>query len=335
MARRASSVLATAVLLIATAGAGTTVTDDRCVLWIDLYSGEPVTYGEIVDDLAGVDVVYLGERHTLARHHELQVRILEDLAGRGRVAVGLEQFARVTQETVDRFNRGEMGFEELAEAVNWSRYWPNFEQYRELLETARELGAPLVALNARVETVRAVAREGLEGLEPELRSELASDIDLDDPMYRGHLRTVMKVHAHAMANPSLVDRMFQAQVARDETMAESLVQFMQSEEGKGRRVLVIAGAGHVEHAMGVPSRVRRRAPELDDRIVVLSDSGDVELSGATAMQVNEEFEITHADLRTLSVPLADYLHVVSPREETPVEPGEHGQEEEPEGGSSE
>jgi len=39
---------------------------------IDVYAGEPVSEEMMMDDLAQVRVVYLGELHTISRHHELQ-----------------------------------------------------------------------------------------------------------------------------------------------------------------------------------------------------------------------------------------------------------------------
>jgi uncharacterized iron-regulated protein len=173
--------------------------------------------------------------------------------------------------------------------------------------------------------IRAVGRNGLDGVDQEVRDKLPRHMQLDDPMYRRHLKNVLSVHAHASSSPEMIDLMLQAQVSRDETMARTLVEYLSSEAGEDRRALVVAGSGHVEHAMGIPSRVRRRMPGVDDRLVVMSDSGDVQLSEAEMMAVNEDFTITHADLRHLDEPLADYLHVMEAR--APEAPGAASEEE--------
>ena len=59
----------------------------RCSLWIDVYQGEPLAYEDVLDDLNTVRVIYLGEYHTIKRHHEIQERILTDLAQRGKPLV--------------------------------------------------------------------------------------------------------------------------------------------------------------------------------------------------------------------------------------------------------
>ncbi|MFO7904164.1 MAG: ChaN family lipoprotein [Planctomycetota bacterium] len=63
-------------------------------------------------------------------------------------------------ERLERYKRGEIDYEELVKATNWSERWDNYQQYRNIVETARELEIPIVALNARAETIRQVARKG-------------------------------------------------------------------------------------------------------------------------------------------------------------------------------
>lgn len=322
--RAAAAVVLRGVLVAVAVGMSTAGATERCAIWIDLYTGEPAGYERMLEDLATVDVVYLGEKHTLERHHRLQERILADLAAQGPAVLGLEQLNRAQQPGIDRFNAGEIDFDELAEEIEWSENWPRYQNYRSLVERARELGVPVIGLNAELTNVRAVARKGLDGVSDEVRSVLPETIDLDDPMYRKHMKTVMSVHAHAAAHPGMIDSMFQAQVVRDETMASALVDYLSSEEGKGRRAIVVTGSGHVEHAMGVPSRVRRMMPEAEDRIIVMSDSGDVELSPMEKKAVNEDFELTHSDLRHLQRPLGDYLHVVEAKPEPEDESADGG-----------
>ncbi len=63
----------------------------RGTVWVDPYRGEPVTYEEVVDDLAGVRVVYRVGADALARHEKVQEALLGDLADKGKSGVlGLE-----------------------------------------------------------------------------------------------------------------------------------------------------------------------------------------------------------------------------------------------------
>jgi uncharacterized iron-regulated protein len=282
---------------------------ERCGLWVDVYRGEPLRYEDVLDDLAEARVIYLGERHTVDWHHALQEQIVRDLIARDvPLVLALEQIEAVYQPQVDRYNAGELTFDELAEAIDWKKRWSNYADYRPIVEAAHASGAPVLALNARREAVRAVAMQGIDDLPAETRAELPAVLDFDDPMYAGYLADVMMVHATVTRD--MVDRMFKAQVVRDEMMAQRLAAFLQSDEGAGRVAVVLAGAGHVQQAMGIPSRVRREMPGVRDRIVILSESGDVELSPAM-QKMAREITITHEDLRKLDRPIADYLRVRS------------------------
>lgn len=284
----------------------------RSGFWIDVYRGEPLSYEAMLDDLAESRVIYLGERHTLERHHAIQERIVTDLTQRGvPLVLGLEQMEAFNQAALDRYYQGEIDFDELAKQTEWVKRWSNYEQYRPILEAARQAGAPVLALNARKETVRQVARQGIDGLDPETRSELPNEINLDDPLYEQHMKRVMMVHA--MVTPEMVHSMFEAQVTRDETMADRLCAFLESAQGRDRTAVVLCGAGHVSHRLGMPDRVRRRIPGIRDRILVLCESGDVELSPRMKAMARD-ITITHEQLRQLDRPIADYLHAVSLKE---------------------
>jgi len=283
--------------------------DKRCSFWIDAYRGEPVRYEDILEDLANVHVIYLGERHTLRRHHAIQTQIIAELIKRKLpLAVAIEQMESFQQPILDRYNSGEINFDQLAEATDWSKRWRNFEQYRSVLETAHQSGVPILALNIRSKTIRQIAQKGIDGLDPEVRKQLPSNINLNDPLYEKHLNCVMMVMAKV--TPGRLHKMFEAQVSRDETMAQVISSFLKTEQGRDRTVVVLCGAGYVCYGMGIPSRVRRRLPFIKDRIILLTESGDVELSPAEKSMARE-INITHEQLRDLDKPIADYLHTTN------------------------
>lgn len=281
--------------------------ENRCTMWIDLYRGEPIRVEEMLADLAAARVVYLGERHTLPRHHVIQSDILAGLAQRGaRLVVGLEPMESAHQAVLDRFNRVEIDFDQLAKETDWARRWPNYTQYRPILDAARRWKVPVIALNARSETIRQVFRSGgIDKLPPELRRELPAELQLQDAPYETLLRWQLMVHA--AATEEMLRPMIEAQIARDEAMAAALAGYLQSPAGQGRTALVICGAGHVAYGLGTVSRVERRLPNVSQRIILLSESGDVELS-AEERAVAREIEITHGQLRQIGRPIADYLH---------------------------
>jgi len=297
------------VLLLATAGFAVAEDDaGRPAVWVDLYRGEPVSYEEILQDLASVRVIYLGESHRLKRHHDIQERLISDLSKRDiPLVLGLEQMESFQQPVLDRFNRGEITFDELARATEWPNRWQNYRQYRPILEAARKADVPILALNARSETIRQIVRSGgIDNLDGEQRKELPDDIQTKDPPYEKLLNLLMMVHMSA--TPERLRPMVEAQIARDEAMASALCSFLKSPQGRGRTAVVLCGAGHVSYGLGTVSRVRRRMPGVKDRIVLFSASGDVKLTPAERAMARG-ITITHEQLRAIGRPIADYLHV--------------------------
>jgi uncharacterized iron-regulated protein len=280
--------------------------------WIDLCRAEPARFRDVLDDLATARVIYIGEQHRLERHHEIQEKIISRLGSKGlALVIALEQMETSRQPALDQFNRGEIGFDELAKATAWAERWSNFGQYRPVLEAARKAGAPVIALNAETETIRQVVRSGgVERLPPPLREKLPREMQLTDQSYAKLLSLQLMVHA--AATPERLSPMIEAQIARDEAMAAALSAYLNSESGRGRTAVVLCGAGHVAYGMGTPERVRRNIPGLRDRIVLVSESGETELTEQEKAAARP-IEITHEQLREIQRPIADYLYATSLR----------------------
>ena len=88
-------------------------------------------------------------------------------------------------------------------------------------------------------------------------------------------------------------------------------------DGAGERrplAVVIRGAGHCQFGLGTPDRVKRRLPDAESRIVLMSESGDLELTEEEE-KMRRDLEITHRQLEFIERPVADYLHVVEPKEQ--------------------
>lgn len=295
----------------------------RAEFWIDLYNGEPVPYADVLADLAGVDLVFIGEHHTIDRHHRWQKKIIEDLAAGGAgLVVGVEMLEHKYQPQLDSYAEGEIGFEQLAEETRWGERWGNYGDYREIFESVRKSGLKLLALNADGDVVRKVGRQGLEALDEKERDLLPLKLGLDDPPYFALLEMQMMVHAHV--TEKFLKNMFAAQAARDAAMAEAMADYLKSPEGRGRQAVMLLGAGHCTYGYGTVSRLKARLPDADDRIVLMSESGDLVIPPELEKYARE-VEVNHAQLReTVRRPPGDYLSVIEMKLEPPERVAEAG-----------
>ncbi|MCP4568244.1 MAG: ChaN family lipoprotein, partial [FCB group bacterium] len=153
----------------------------------------------------------------------------------------------------------------------------DYRLYREIIDFARSSQIPIKALNLEKEIVSNVFKGGgMSALSQEERNGLPLDRDLDVPGYRERLEPVYRMHASDGVSGRFAD-FLQAQALWDETMAERVVAYLAAHPG--RRMVVLAGKGHVIKDTGVPQRVHRRMPVA--QAVVLNKEG-MELDPAGA-----------------------------------------------------
>lgn len=291
--------------------------------WLDLARGDEVTDKDVFDDLAKAGVVFVGEAHSIKRHHDVQLWLMQELFARGvPLVLCLEQLEARDQPTVDRYNRREIDFAGLAAAIDWPKKWRNYTDYRELCEFARSHRIPVRALNAPADTIRAVSRGGgVAKLPPEQRAHLPADILLDDPVYER--LTNLELAVHMAMDPAKLRPVFEAQASRDETMAANIVaaRRVDSAPDKPRTAFVVVGAGHMRFGLGTADRVRRRDPGIVERLVIMTESGQEQMTDAQKAQARD-ITITHGDFRAIGRPPADYVRVL-PRAAVPALPPGH------------
>lgn len=217
--------------------------------------------------ILGVRHLYVAEEHADPAHHAVQLEVVRFLAGRGvPIAIGVEWLPADRQDAVDRFTSGEIGETAFLREVDWAHTWGHdYGQYRPIFDLARERAIPVLALNAAPGLAREVARHGPEGLSPEHRAKLPP-LDSANPEHRAFFDEMMSRAAGAHggdphgggAHGGLdMDRLYLAQLVWDETMSKNAAEWLGSEVGRGRTLVVLAGRGHVLRGLGVPARVAR------------------------------------------------------------------------------
>jgi uncharacterized iron-regulated protein len=280
---------------------------------IDMLAGEPVPLDTMLDDLASARIIYLGEYHTIKRHHRLQSDILKEIAARKpNLALGMEMFSRDQQEVLDWWQSGTEDITALIRKLG-SKHWTNLQDYAAVLYFARNAKIPIIGLNAPDDLIRKIAREGLSGLTDEQRRSLPQGFDKINPAYDKLLRLRLRVH-RAFHEKSL-DNVVLAQAVRDAIMAQGVISFLESERGKDAGMIVIAGSGHINYGFGIPERVQEHL-RYTERIILASESGELKLSEEEKKQAMP-VEISHEDLKFIQRPIADYLHIIPLRTDAP------------------
>ncbi len=242
--------------------------------------------------VADCRVLYLGESHDNIYDHRLELEVIRELHRRhpGRLAVGMEMFSRPSQEDIDRWLAGELSDEDFIGV--FGRDWgvADYVYYREILAFIKQEGIPLRAINiARKERLQRLqaAREKNGGKYPVM----------EDPYQRRALAAMFSGHPEGHGHQEMFDAM---QLLWENTMADTIVSYLESPAGRQRQMVVLTGGFHVAYGFGIPRKVFRRRPW--SYAILLTTTPD-EL-------VENQRRTMEVDFPDLPLYLADYLWCV-------------------------
>jgi len=225
----------------------------------------------VTEAAAAKKIIYLGEYHDRFSHHNIELQIIRELHKKDpRLAIGMEMFQRPFQNTLDDYVSGAIDEREFLNRSEYFERWGfDYNLYKPILDFARRERVPVVALNIRKEITEKVSKESMDALTDDERKELPRETDFADEDYRHRIREAFDQHKGQ--GEMNFDFFLQAQVLWDETMAESIDEYLK--KNPDRRIAVIAGSGHLVYGNGIPKRTFRR--NNLPYIIILNDA-DIE-----------------------------------------------------------
>jgi uncharacterized iron-regulated protein len=216
----------------------------------------------LVGTLQKGDVLVLGEYHDQRPHHLNHEAILNELLAQGlSFDVGMEFFYDYRlQSVVDQFLFDQIDEETFLKQIQWGE--DNFDFYRPKILAPLETGGKTFAINAPRELTRAVSRQGLSALSPELKALLPPDFALGNSQYFQRFKDA--VGGDHFPEDQL-HNYFAAQSIWDDTMAwQSILNFNSSSSDV---FVIVVGDFHVSYGGGLPDRLIARGAK---RVVTLS-----------------------------------------------------------------
>ncbi|MCP4363941.1 MAG: PDZ domain-containing protein [Planctomycetes bacterium] len=236
-------------------------------------------FSVILEDISQSKIIYVGETHTDYGAHLLQLQVIQALReqmeqeGQGtNLVIGLEMFPRTSQPVLDGYINGTIATEEdFLRLSDYYEVWGyDYRMYRNIINYAKAHRIPILALNLDKKIVSTVFRKGsTDELTPEQQAEAAQDRDLD---LAGYQERLAQIHAlHKEQDEKNFGGFLQAQAIWDETMAESITDYLRLHPEK--KMVVLAGTGHVYKDSAIPARVSRRMPGRQS--VLIPNNGQV------------------------------------------------------------
>ncbi len=171
---------------------------------LDARTGRQLDTEAFWTQLAASRVVCVGEEHPNPHHHWVQLEVMTQMAKRhttGKLALGMEMFQRPFQGVLDDYAAKRIDAAALRSRSGYEDRWGfDYNFYGPTIDTARDAGATLLALNAPRELTKKLVRQGIEGLSPDERKQLP-ELVLDDARHRAWFDALMEdmggAHAHA------------------------------------------------------------------------------------------------------------------------------------------
>lgn len=227
-----------------------------------LRSGTPVSFAQLVSELAGADIICVGEQHDHQAGHAFELRLLDAVGRQARGAcLSLEMFERDVQIALDEYLDGHITESAFLAAA---RPWPTYKtDYRPLVEWCKERRMPVLAANVPRRYVNMVSRLGQDSLRalprasrvflPKLPYSMAVS-----PAYDRALSDLFGA-SHGAAAPGMpsAENMKAAQGLWDCGMAESILRA--ARRMPRRPVIHMCGSMHCERGFGIVERLRKAA----------------------------------------------------------------------------
>jgi uncharacterized iron-regulated protein len=222
--------------------------------------GKPISYNQMIEEMKKVQFVYVGETHDDLEMHGWQFRIIQELYSRDpNLAIGLEMVTVDLQPVLDDWVSGKLDEDSFLRQIRWFITWNfNYGYYKKIFDFAREKGIPVFALNAPRQLINRVRMQGYEALSEE-QKKIIPPLELDNQEHRLLIKTIFESEEippqmKGTNLEAMFEGLYRAQVAWDETMGLNTIKAAQT---TGRRVVVLAGSGHMLYNLGLNFRAHR------------------------------------------------------------------------------
>ncbi len=218
--------------------------------------------------LAQYDVLYLGESHDNATHHQLQLEVIQQLLQQGRKPdIAMEFFAQWQTPVLMAFVQAPKAkkpsdetarLQRLRGQLNWKQVSDKlWKQYSAFIVLARQQGLRVYGADISRALAYRLTQQGYASLTP-LEQQQSPQGDFVDPAYEALMRQRFIDGHCGWSEPTVLKGLYEAWLARNQAMAEAIVRMQR----KNEPTVVILGNGHVENNYAVYERVKKLNPTL-------------------------------------------------------------------------
>lgn len=222
-----------------------------------------ISFKEMLDELSETDVILIGEKHDIAKHHEIQLKIIKSLYEmKIPISVGLEMFNYESQKELDLWSYGNIDLERFIHIYykNWNFPW---ELYDDIFIYIKDKKIQTIGLNVPPEITKKVSESGFSSLSKEELKRLPPEVScIVNETYMKFIRKAYSMHEHK-------EKKFQyfceAQLLWDQSMAYNIAGFLKKHPNK--KMIVLSGNGHA-WKRGIPEQLKFFSKESKFKVIL-------------------------------------------------------------------
>lgn len=231
---------------------------------ISFKQGKEINLDELINEVEHYPVIFVGDHHNTNETHEFFNNFLEKLALKGyNLHMANEWFTPehntllkdYTDDKIDEFDLKEM------------RKWDQFTKHRweivePLYETIKKSNGRLYGANISKKDRKKISNKHLDKMDENLKT-FYNNLDLNISSHKSLIEPFFKdchkfKRAKSKSNEPCQNRMYRVQVTWDTYMANESAKIAdQVLQTKKDKLIVFAGAMHVEYGLGIPLRFAR------------------------------------------------------------------------------
>lgn len=226
----------------------------------DSSTGEVFSANQLAARLRDTRLLLVGESHTTADFHRVQLRVIRALHEAGRnVMIGLEMYPYTEQRSLDHWRDGlltEAGFLTIS---RWYEFWGyHWSYYRDIFLFARDNRIPMYGVNTPRSVVTAVRQKGIDQLPEADRQHVPPRIDIDNADHLAFFQASFDDDSsvHGRMPESMLKSMQAAQATWDASMAYNSVKVLKA-ASPDSILVVLVGRGHVAYGVGIEHQARQ------------------------------------------------------------------------------
>ena len=241
------------------------------------YDDNEISSAQAVKIAGDYDVVFFDEYHDQSSIHQAELEFFTEFYRQNpKMILSMEMFERDVQPTVNDYLNGAFSLEEF---LNSSRPWDNYlTDYKPLVEFAKENGISVLASNIPRRMAAQYAKTGdFSSINDEDKQYLPQKHLVEYEAYYNKFKQYMsqeQANKPMKMTPERIELFYKAQCLKDDTMAESIVEFSKAHENT--KVLHVQGSFHGDEHLGVVEKVNKLNPALKTIVITPVEAKDYE-----------------------------------------------------------